>query len=294
MVSVLIPTYNYNIVPLVSKLHQQLLHEQIDFEIIVLDDGSTNSKVTQQNKRITNFEQCQHICLQENIGRTAARNWLAEKATYNYLLFLDADVIPKSSSFIKNFDIPHAKADLVFGGISYAEFLPDDNKILRWKYGRAREAKPVEARQKQPHLTVISQCFLIKKEVFKKVNTTLDNRYGLDVLFTYNLKKKNTNVLHINNPIVHFGLEESAVFLEKAKQAVESIVYFEKKGIIPTNFRPIQQAYLKLNRFSLPPIFSFAMKLFSKPIEKNLLSTNPSLLLFDLYRLQYYIQCQKN
>ncbi|HBY66340.1 MAG TPA: hypothetical protein DEG69_00350, partial [Flavobacteriaceae bacterium] len=34
---------------------------------------------------------------------TATRNRLAEKANYNWLLFLDADVIPKYKDFIERF-----------------------------------------------------------------------------------------------------------------------------------------------------------------------------------------------
>ena len=40
MLSVLIPTYNYNAVSLVKELHKQLLDSNIVFEIICIDDGS--------------------------------------------------------------------------------------------------------------------------------------------------------------------------------------------------------------------------------------------------------------
>ena len=40
MLSVLIPTYNYNAFFLVDKIHQQLILAQIAFEIICFDDGS--------------------------------------------------------------------------------------------------------------------------------------------------------------------------------------------------------------------------------------------------------------
>lgn len=40
MLSILIPTYNYNVVPLVLELQKQCLEYKIHFEIIVFDDGS--------------------------------------------------------------------------------------------------------------------------------------------------------------------------------------------------------------------------------------------------------------
>ncbi len=41
MLSILIPTYNYNIVALVSEIHRQISNTEIPFEIICLDDAST-------------------------------------------------------------------------------------------------------------------------------------------------------------------------------------------------------------------------------------------------------------
>ena len=41
MISILIPTYNHNITRLVTDLHQQALETYVDFEIIVVEDGST-------------------------------------------------------------------------------------------------------------------------------------------------------------------------------------------------------------------------------------------------------------
>ena len=53
MLSVLIPTYNYNAFSLVEELHRQLTLEAIIFEIICLDDGS-NSVLNNENKKINN------------------------------------------------------------------------------------------------------------------------------------------------------------------------------------------------------------------------------------------------
>jgi len=67
MLSILIPTFNYNIVKLVKDLHQQALEQYIDFEIIVMEDGSTQFLV--ENKEIEKFKNCKYIVLDNNIGR---------------------------------------------------------------------------------------------------------------------------------------------------------------------------------------------------------------------------------
>ena len=40
MLSILIPTYNYNVYPLVSELQRQCLESKIEFEILCQDDAS--------------------------------------------------------------------------------------------------------------------------------------------------------------------------------------------------------------------------------------------------------------
>ena len=39
MLSILIPTYNFNITKLVGELHYQAMENYVDFEIIVMEDG---------------------------------------------------------------------------------------------------------------------------------------------------------------------------------------------------------------------------------------------------------------
>ncbi|HET8884785.1 MAG TPA: glycosyltransferase, partial [Salinimicrobium sp.] len=95
MLSVLIPTYNYNIFPLVEKIHGLFTRENIGFEIICLDDGSGNEEINKKNHQINAFSNSSFSELEKNIGRSSIRNLLAKKASYDWLLFLDADVIPK-------------------------------------------------------------------------------------------------------------------------------------------------------------------------------------------------------
>ena len=40
MLSILIPTYNYDVFPLVENIHRQCKEATIDFEILINDDAS--------------------------------------------------------------------------------------------------------------------------------------------------------------------------------------------------------------------------------------------------------------
>ena len=102
MLSVLIPTYNYNAVSLVKELHKQLLDSNIVFEIICIDDGS-KSLLNQFNQEINTLAFGSFIALKENIGRSAIRNYLSKKSSYQWMLFFYSDVLPTGSDFIHNY-----------------------------------------------------------------------------------------------------------------------------------------------------------------------------------------------
>lgn len=101
MLSILIPVFNYEAFSLVEKLHNQAVELNIMFEIICLDDAS--NLFTNENQQINQFQNCSFVILEKNIGRSAIRNLLAEKAVYENLLFLDADTFPVNENFISKY-----------------------------------------------------------------------------------------------------------------------------------------------------------------------------------------------
>ena len=101
MISILIPTYNYSAFSLVSELNKQALSIEIPYEILVLDDCSTNKIIIEENRAINNLENCFYTESNINNGRTFSRGILAKEAKYNWLLFLDSDVKPKDGDFLK-------------------------------------------------------------------------------------------------------------------------------------------------------------------------------------------------
>lgn len=293
VISILIPTYNYNVYPLVKQLHQEAIGLGIKFEIKVYDDHSPNPYP--ENEKINFLPNSKYIYLEKNLGRSAIRNTLATEAIYPTLLFLDADVMPANTSFLKQFIASITpETDLVFGGILYQINPPEASKILRWKYGKAREARTLHQRKENPYLSIISACFLIKKSIFLKTNTFLENSYGIDILFSQNLQQEKARIAHINNPVIHFGLETNTVFIEKTKLGLETLASFTKQKKIPSDCRPLQQKYIQLKRNGFLPFFQSFIQLSEKLILKNLVSPQPSLFLFDIYRLYYYSKIIKD
>ncbi|HEX8017692.1 MAG TPA: glycosyltransferase, partial [Flavobacterium sp.] len=169
MLSILIPTYNYNVYNLVLELHKQCMELGITFEIIVIDDGSNTSIL--ENEKINTLQYSRYEMLHSNIGRSKIRNLLAQKGNYQWLLFLDADVFPKNKNFISAYiQCINNEEKTVNGGLLYPEKKPERNKLFRWIYGKKREALPPEKRKKNPYLSFLTLNFLINKSVFEKVS----------------------------------------------------------------------------------------------------------------------------
>ena len=296
MLSVLIPTYDYDISTLVEEIHSQLTKTDYAFEILCIDDHSTDLETIKQNERINSLSNASYVILPENIGRSRIRNLLAQKATYNWLLFLDADVIPVETDFITKYvEAISAEKEVIYGGILYQEEKPKQENVLRWIYGKKREALTVKQREEASYLRFLTLSFLIKKDVFQKVkfNEDIPNARHEDTLFANDLKHAKVVLTHIHNPVYHLGLDTSADFIRKSMESVEVLILFLKNGLIEHNDILITKVFTRIKKLGLRSILSKAYKWFGKRFEKNLLSNNPSMFIFDLYRLTYLCYLDK-
>ena len=287
MISILIPCYNYNIFPLVSELFNQCESAGIEYEIIVINDGGTDFK--NENIKINSFENTTYINNGQNIGRTEARNFLANKATYNWLLFLDADVFPTSSNFIKTYyETITNYHQVIVGGCKYKTESKTDSTILRYKYGIEREQIDAIQRNKNPYTYILSGNLLIKKEIFIENNFSEQTKYyGMDIFFAYKLMSNKISVLHIENRIYHLGLEQNAFFFDKCLLSVKSRqeTLLDKPGIEKIN--SLINYYKKIDKLKMKSIISLFFKLVKPILKRLILSKNPSLFCLDIYRLGY-------
>ena len=293
MLSILIPTYNYNAYLLVEELYTQCLEAKIVFEIIVLDDGSSDFLL--ENNEINSFENCSYEILKNNIGRSAIRNLLAKKASYENLLFLDVDTIPIDENFILNYLIEITTLyNIIYGGIKYQVQRPENDTILRWIYGKNREALSVQRRNKSIYKSFLTLNFLIKKEVFKILtfNELIPNLRHEDTLFSYDLMKNNISIKHIENPVFHLGLDTNSAFLKKSEEAVIGLKYLIDKNLLPYNYTKLGAICYKLEKYPVKKIILFGLAKFKPLLIKNILNKNPSLFAFDLYRLYYYCKIE--
>ncbi|PTX61159.1 glycosyl transferase family 2 [Kordia periserrulae] len=296
MLSILIPTYNYDISTLVETIHSQAVATGITFEIVCLDDCSDEQESIKKNEPINLLSNASYAVLPENIGRSRIRNLLAQKANFNWLLFLDADVIPVKADFISKYIAAISdEKEVIYGGILYQEEKPKQENVLRWVYGKEREALSVKEREEASYLRFLTLSFLIKKDVFQKVkfNEDIPNARHEDTLFANDLKHAEVHMTHIHNPVYHLGLDTSKEFIRKSMESVEVLILFLKNGLIEHNDILITKMFKRVKNFGINHVLSLLYRWFGNRFEKNLLSNNPSMFIFDLYRLTYLCYLDK-
>ena len=290
MLSILIPTYNYNVFPLVQKLWEQCREQQIEFEILCQDDGS-QSIYNIDNNEILNLENCNFFINEENLGRGKNINSLYKKSKYDWLLILDCDVMPVSDRFIANYldIIKNPEVKVCYGGITYKKERPASNYALRWEYGYKRESLSAEKRRLKPYQSALTSNLLISRALFKENRfSAIITKYGYeDLVFFYDLKIKNISIFHIENPAIHINLDNSKVFLKKTKIAIENLDYLTNFEMVKGDNRLLKQ-FATIEKYGLTKSVSQLFSYFKQDMEINLLSANPSMTVFDLYKLGYF------
>lgn len=276
MLSILIPTYNYDITKLVNELHKQCIKANIHFEIIVFDDGS-KSLINKKNSTISDIKNCIFKALDENVGRSAIRNLLAVSAKYNHLLFIDAGTFPLNSSFISLY-LRRLNSEVVSGGMIAEKFPARAPFKLRWLYTKYREKDEL-----------CSSNFLIHKNIILKFpfNETI-RQYGYeDVLFFNVLKRDGILIEKIDNHVIHDNDDDANTFIKKTELAIQNLMVLIDNKIISHDQSKIIRYFLFLVNTKTTVLIAYIFKLTKRYLVQNFNSNYPSLLLYDFYRLGY-------
>jgi glycosyltransferase involved in cell wall biosynthesis len=294
MISILIPVNDYDIVALVHSMKDGLEKVPEYCEILIGDDGSSPEF---RNKYLQLEGGSVRVVISEkNIGRASIRNKLALEAKGDHLLFIDADAMIQGTAeaYLLNWLPMINTARVICGGTAYSETPPGDpDKILRWKFGRKKEQIKASDRNKHPHSGFSTFNFLIEKSVFSKIRFNEElKQYGHeDTLLGYQLKKAEINILHIDNPLLHEGLETNREFINKTKLGIENLSHLYDKVTDKRAFTfavQMLRGYNRLRALHLTRILAGIYIHYRDKMEIRLDSADASLLLFSLYRVSLF------
>ncbi len=290
-ISLLIPVFNYDLIALVHSMKSALGKVPELKEIIIGDDGS--SAEFKEKYHSLEGDGVRVISFEKNIGRAAIRNRLGLEASGDYLLFIDADTMMTGTAeayFLKW--LPYLKeAQVICGGSVYHESPPGDpDKLLRWKYGRHREQRTAAEWNKDPHSGFSTFNVMIEKSVFSKIRFDEElKQYGHeDTLMGYQLKKAGIDILHIDNGLLHEGLESNRDFLNKTKLGIENLSMLYDKVTDKRTFAQtvkIIRIYNRLHFLNLAFVLAGIFIKYRDRMEIRLDSKKTSLRLFSFYKL---------
>jgi glycosyltransferase involved in cell wall biosynthesis len=292
MISILIPVYNFDIRALVVELDQQAQKLAVKFEIIVADDRSCEA-YRATNSEIKTISSVNYIELEQNIGRSKIRNKLADIARFENLLFLDCDSFIDNPDYLKQYlDYCNRNDIVVYGGRTYKNVPPSHDYFFHWYYGRNREEITSVVRAENPNCCFMTNNFLICKDLFNQIRfNEFIRRYGHeDTLFGYELKRKKVEVVHIDNPLVHEGLEKNDEFIRKTQAGLNNLkIIVNQNGYLKdlVNDITVLKYYNICKQLHARSFISLIFKGVKPFIIKNLCGKRPRLFLFDFFKLGY-------
>lgn len=305
--SILLPSYNNVCVSLVQVLQRQAdalrgkLDKPFRYEIIVADDGSTDAACIDANRVIGDMLHCRYLRMEQNVGRAQIRNVLISESRGDYVLLIDSDLFLCDDNYLYKYAT--STADVVYGGtrIGGEGFAMVDNKAntenlkgnLRYIYEKKAEPSHRAAfRQLRPNQE-ISVCNLYARRDIMEAHP-FDSRfkaYGYeDVLFGKRLAESGIEVTHIDNPVLINEFEPNSVFVKKTEEAILTLCRFEQDL---EGYSNLKTKVTTLGRYIPLSLFRLWHRIMKNKEKRNLTGSKPSLLLFKLYKLGFFLENRK-
>lgn len=293
MISICIPAYNTNCTDLLKSLRNQIEEIDVQIEVLLANDGSTLFDDINRNEcKRHGFT---YIHSESNEGRVKTRICLASESKNEWILFLDADMLPVADDFIRKYckNIATDKHDVYIGGHCYKK--NNSQLSLRQNYGNAREDINIRLRNKSPYKNIFFGNIVIKKKLFNTIfSTYFDSSYGEDIYLSGMLRKQKVAVLHLNNKTFHLGIEDNASFISKIEAAASTVARLFHENKIDRSQSNLVNYFKFLTRYKLTSITYFGLALIRPVLKKSLLWFGNPLFFVDLFRLYHFLKKMRN
>ena len=253
LVSIIIPVYNCESY-LIECVNSVLMQDYEQFEIILIDDGSTDSSGLICDEFAKNHSKI-HVYHNENKGVSFSRNYGIEKSLGEYIIFIDSDDYVDKTFVKKMISVLSPEID-----ISFCRFNTFSNDCKK-RYYESTLKRLVEMPQnfslllidenyKSDDSTVETDCVFgsVCRSAFKKeiiVNNSLafntDIVLGEDLLFILNYLTRVKKAILIDEYLYFYRKNQNSAVSTNAKGYVESFVQInypllqEKIKIIKSN-----------------------------------------------------------
>ena len=222
LVSVIIPTYNHAIY--LKKAINSILNQTYkNFEIIVIDDGSTDNT----KDIMAEFKGVKYI-YQENAGLSAARNNSISFSSGEFLVFLDADdwLYPQALSIQIDYFLSKPNLSLVSG--SHIKIYVDENKFFINSAADIKEDNFIKLLKSNyiSHPAAV----MIRRKIFEMYffNTEFRSCQDYDLYLSI---ARNHNIIHHSEIVSAYRLHSSNMSSNYSLMLMELLKVLEKHKI---------------------------------------------------------------
>lgn len=284
--SICIPIYN----TAVQSLVEALLQKETSFlkEILLFDDGSEDVIKT-QNKALSSLPKVDYQEMPQNLGRSKIRNRLGKAAQGDFLLFIDDDCTPEKENFLQQYATHFEDAEVLCGGHIYPTEVKKGFELHQY-IGKHSEVKAAEKRNEHPYGAFHSSNFCIKRSLFLQTlfNEQLTQYGHEDTLFGFELKQAEVSLQHINNPVIHLGIQTNVVFMQKTEKALQNLAYLYKNE--DAEFMQsvkLLRAYSGIKRLGVAKVLAAYHNSFGDSIKRKLIEKKPNTKWYNVFKISY-------
>ncbi len=230
--SICVPAYRHDVSELIAAL--AACEDAGLAEVIVHDDGTGDHAMLarMQHEASRHRIAVRLIAADANRGRAAARNRAIAHARADWVLLLDADMLPDETDFLTRYldamDATAAPAVIV-GGYSLRHTGKDARKALhRWQ-AEASECLPADRRQQSPGRYVFSSNVVAHRTVVDMIPfDEAFSGWGWEDTDWGIRASRYFPVRHIDNTATHLGLDADAVLMSKYARSGENFARLVK------------------------------------------------------------------
>ena len=269
--SIIIPVFN-RASTVSSTIDSVLNQDYNDFEIILIDDGSTDD--IERNISSYIVEKTLIFHAQPNSGVSAARNKGASLSKGEYLIFLDSDdQVTKNWLSDFNTKIKTRFPDIIYCGINRLK----DNILVEY-------TNPLDPyKDGKSFGNVIPGSFCIKNTFFNKIGC-FDPKlaYGENTELNFRIKMENPSIEFIDSPNLLYYLHENSHGKNSTNKMNGLIYTINKHPHLFNNNKEMKRRFLSIAGVSAVHCneFKIARDLFFKAWKIKILSLNDFLRFF--------------
>lgn len=215
-VSVVIPLYNHeSFIDL--ALDSLLAQEERPYEIIVVDDGSTDRSLARAVRRSKSIGRMR-VTSQRNQGSSAAMNAGIASAKGQYIAILNSDDMYHPQRLRRCLEVVEREpgVDLVVSGV---EFVDDHGRVIvhPW-YGDARafmnRTRDFALALVNANIAVSTSNFFVDRRALCRVGAFRPYRYAQDLDLLLRLCAARATIVMLDDPLLHYRFHAANTILE--------------------------------------------------------------------------------